>query len=1139
MRLRRLDLVRYGHFTDFVLDLGEKPANTSDFHIVYGPNEAGKSTAFDGYLDFLFGIPARSGYNFLHDYNSMRLGACLEVETGPLELIRIKKMRNDLLDAQENPANGALLSKAIGGLNRDEYRAMFSLDDVTIEAGGNDILASRGNLGELLFSAASGLSELGTILTEAKAEADLFHKKSAKKTQLAEARRELKSLAQALKEIDMDAGRYKSLLKAQKQAQERHDQAKSACDQLRMDKERLAGLLACLPEWHQRSKVLRQLSGLPDVAGFDAEWLTQAQDLQARAAALSAHKEAAKNALVALSAQKDALQTDVGMIAAQLSLESLLAAPYARAQTAVQDLPRRAQEKQALQQDYTRLLGQAGLAQAQAENLSQAGLETLARLARDWMDAQGKMTAAQQELCTAQQALAQLGEATGFVDESRSDTPLHVLLDHLEPENLVSQWQRVCSEETEKEQSLQAGLRQLLPWQGQGGHLPQNLPGEAQAVRLGRDLAQAAQAVTAAETKLSQTQAEHSRLTARIAALRDQDRVKDTEELPAKMQQRDGLWQRHLQHMTPASAAAFSDAMAVVDQLQDARLQMAEKVALLREWQLDLVGVEVDLEKDHLVVLSRQKQFENIKTQVKDVLQGVGLPKDFAIEDLPAWLKTCGQIQETKAALSALQQKKSRLAEQMDAARDALSEAFAAPQKADLRLVTRLAREKVTEFAQQKEAQKALILAQKHVAQRLENCRACEAAFAKIQALWSAQAKAQSLEFDPARFGDAENTLRALLQKQQELDQLSARIAAMQLDADQFEREIKALAKSLAVETDAPALEIARQLQTRLRAAQEALSHEKRLESQLAEQKRVLEQVQKEQLEQESQVQVLRQLLGQEGEIAALVLVATQAQKAAALQRELDRIERQVFLRLGVQTVAAVDDLLDGCDMATLKAQLAAVETDLAAQVEHHARTIGDLRSATDALAAVGGDEAAAALQEKRQTILLDLEEKAKHSLRLRLGALVAHEALIQYRDSHRSGMLAQTEQAFVALTNGRYKALQTQSDGENETLLAIQAADNRGKLAQDMSKGTRFQLYLALRVAGYKQFAQSGVTLPFVADDIFETFDDTRTAAALGLLAELGKTGQALYFTHHKHVVDLARQGLGDNCQIHELPVR
>jgi uncharacterized protein YhaN len=361
----------------------------------------------------------------------------------------------------------------------------------------------------------------------------------------------------------------------------------------------------------------------------------------------------------------------------------------------------------------------------------------------------------------------------------------------------------------------------------------------------------------------------------------------------------------------------------------------------------------------------------------------------------------------------------------------------------------------------------------------------------------------------------------------------------MQLDADQFEREIKTLAKSLAVETDAPALEIARQLQTRLRAAQGALSHEKRLESQLEEQKRVLEQVQKEQLEQESQVQVLRQLLGQEGEIAALVLVATQAQKAAALQRELDRIERQVFLRLGVQTVAAVDDLLDGCDMATLKAQLAAVETDLAAQVEHHARTIGDLRSATDALAAVGGDEAAAALQEKRQTILLDLEEKAKHSLRLRLGALVAHEALIQYRDSHRSGMLAQTEQAFVALTNGRYKALQTQSDGENETLLAIQAADNRAKLAQDMSKGTRFQLYLALRVAGYKQFAQSGVTLPFVADDIFETFDDTRTAAALGLLAELGKTGQALYFTHHKHVVDLARQGLGDNCQIHELPVR
>jgi hypothetical protein len=37
---------------------------------------------------------------------------------------------------------------------------MFCLDDETLEAGGESILASRGDLGHLLFSATAGLADL-------------------------------------------------------------------------------------------------------------------------------------------------------------------------------------------------------------------------------------------------------------------------------------------------------------------------------------------------------------------------------------------------------------------------------------------------------------------------------------------------------------------------------------------------------------------------------------------------------------------------------------------------------------------------------------------------------------------------------------------------------------------------------------------------------------------------------------------------------------------------------------------------------------------------------------------------------------------------------------------------------------------
>jgi uncharacterized protein YhaN len=53
MRIRRLDLLKYGHFTNAGFDL---PQHAPDFHMVFGLNEAGKSTALRAIEDLLFGI---------------------------------------------------------------------------------------------------------------------------------------------------------------------------------------------------------------------------------------------------------------------------------------------------------------------------------------------------------------------------------------------------------------------------------------------------------------------------------------------------------------------------------------------------------------------------------------------------------------------------------------------------------------------------------------------------------------------------------------------------------------------------------------------------------------------------------------------------------------------------------------------------------------------------------------------------------------------------------------------------------------------------------------------------------------------------------------------------------------------------
>ena len=211
MRLRRLDLIRYGHFTDFTIDFGARRETEIDLHIIYGPNEAGKLTSFEGFLDLLFGIPNRSRYNFLHDYENMRIGGALDIGGETVELIRIKKSKNDLINPAGETVPSGILANGLRGIDRDQYRAMFSLDDDTIEAGGDDILASQGDLGELLFSAAAGLTDLGSVLEDARSEVDAFSKKRARKTELAELKRNLKDINDEIRSVDIPASTYRNL----------------------------------------------------------------------------------------------------------------------------------------------------------------------------------------------------------------------------------------------------------------------------------------------------------------------------------------------------------------------------------------------------------------------------------------------------------------------------------------------------------------------------------------------------------------------------------------------------------------------------------------------------------------------------------------------------------------------------------------------------------------------------------------------------------------------------------------------------------------------------------------------------------------------------------------------------------------
>ena len=122
MRINRLDLLRYGKFTDHSISL---PQSNQDFHLIIGPNEAGKSTIRSAILDLLFGIETRSAYNFLHEYPDMRLGALIQQETNLLEFQRTKASKQSLFDLQGKPLTNEALHSFLGVTDRGYFDHMF------------------------------------------------------------------------------------------------------------------------------------------------------------------------------------------------------------------------------------------------------------------------------------------------------------------------------------------------------------------------------------------------------------------------------------------------------------------------------------------------------------------------------------------------------------------------------------------------------------------------------------------------------------------------------------------------------------------------------------------------------------------------------------------------------------------------------------------------------------------------------------------------------------------------------------------------------------------------------------------------------------------------------------------------------
>lgn len=1133
MRLNRLDLIRYGRFSDAEIVLPRTPDGTPDVTVIYGSNESGKSTAFNGFLELLFGM--RSGahpYAFRFERNELLVGAELDLPgRGATVLRRNGKRTQSLLDYMDRPVEERILSSALHGLRMDDYVERFSLNDEGLRKGGERIADAKGDLGQLLHAGVSGLTNMASTLEEMTARADQYHKKGGRNTALKTGKDRLTEIGRALRTERLTPEREHALLKDRETTQKAFKDADD--DLARARKRQAAGKAAQV--WYGRTEDIRktdvalsQFPDGPDLKRGAVERIAALVTTISEKSSLIGEADAriARHEEVIAENGADPVAADLAVELAKLDQVKIDGASLeSRADTARSDLEKRTGERDDLARQMDQLLTALQVFEVPVASLALTTeeLESLANAAQACQTTEGELKAASDVLKTAHD---QLGDAP---PEPQELSQLEVAFDAWQDVADLSPSEQALEAERARLAKVVSGLSTSWPTLIENG-----LPTRETLDEILREWNTLTSDLASASADLEIREAEYKAARAKREADEGEPSSIDAAATEETRRLRDMAWMSHRGTLSKETADRFEEVMYADDGARTNFLMGTEarqKLANSRTQENTTRAVR-DTAKEKLERLTEKRA--TLSKRIASSAAALGLSTDAGpasfVERYSTLLTAAGiaaEVANTEKTLARLSKRRKEVFNDLSAA--ALQVGIEGEESS---LPARVG--------------KALAI-QSSVRQTWEKwCRGEQAISAYENAVSQAESKKNSavtkLEALTAALPLPDRTasgIKTALPNLRTLQQLYTGYKNLAERVEALEHAVEALTQSatrfaeilkepLAPEDD-PLL-IIEHARTRLFKAAEADrmrgNEEERLAEEIQRRKRAID------ARNEAQIQLDKLFEGQGGadfppmERASLLSerdeLRTQRSDADKHRKETrDSVERALF-----------DEELDRLPDATREAELQQeLEDAQAARDQARDASVEKERLYREAYNAADNS----GLVTEQATILEELRSGARRAAVAQLGVLAARGALKRLAAERRSTMLQDVEEAFVTITSRAWEKVEVWSQSEGERLIGIKP-DGTAVQVESMSTGTMGQLYFALRLAGYRSFARDPGPLPMVLDDIMETFDDTRAAAALALCAEIGRSGQAIIFTHHAHLVALAQKSI-PSVSIVEMP--
>lgn len=1156
MRFRSLTIPAYGPFTNLTLDL---PADGGDFHVVYGPNEAGKSSLLRALRALLFGIHAQTPDNFLHDYGQLRIAAALEWSGGGQVFQRRKGRKNTLLDEANQAVSEQVLKARLGQVDEAYFDAMFGLDADKLRGGADELLRGEGRLGDALFSASLGGTPVDLVIRDLEQEAGgIFAGRAHKGIRIPEAKREYDEHQERVREFLVRPEEWQAV-------QRDIDGLSRQLDDLLRDQEETANrrawlercrdALSTLGKLREHQHCLNNLPALPALPDTFAGELRAARSDFLDAARRVEEQEAQ---LDRWRRETEACTFDAAILDGASAIESLhsrLAADrrnrMLRAENAVEsqhaeDAIRAACRDQGVevepdQLETLRITEPAFLA-ARERSKALAAAEQVLKAAQDQhqsLEDEVKRLAAkprggdQDRTRQLEEALAPVGGLEG----TASGLPARksgVAEQRIESENL----RRLLAGAPDDA----AAVRALCP------------PPAATIARFREAFDDVARTEKELDRARREVSAEIDRLASDLDLLRRRTDLPDSETLRSAREHRDRGWGLVL--------AAWKGTGDDETYVEDKPLEQAYPEAVARADELaDRLRAEADSvaqadQLEAILGLSRKKhgdleaELERCRTRRMDLDEewrrawdATGIPP-LTPKEMEAWRIQWEEYCRTVDGWTAEEDRIRRDDAAIREAAGALASALGV-QDTDLVRLVATARGILDELKQATgsdlEVAEQLRDRRKDLdglTVRLEDLRQ---AGNEAAGTWETCRTGLRLPDDLSADGALEllRARRELVRHHDTWQILLRKGETLHDEVRAFDREARALADTLGL-AGRTVDEIGQDAWEALQRARKVFTRRETLDDQieagsvtLAEARHAEDQAKAD----------LNRRMAQAG-------LSTIEDIDGFLSAFEDRARHAAAVRTFRDTLA---DLARGDDVDAFIARIGREDAEtLDGTITRLIQTQADLTQSIETVRAerqeavrnqaamTASRENAASYAQLAAFAAARMRKDAERFVRLRLAVAMLKDRIDQFREQNQGPLMERASHWFSMLTGGAFGGIAADyTEGDEPVITGVRhrdsAADARVSL-DGMSEGTRDQLYLALRLAALEQHLRDHEPMPLILDDLLAHFDDARAGQALAALHSFGQRSQVLLFTHHAHLRDMAKQGLGSGLHLHDL---